>query len=85
MEVMRQQTASPGTSIELTFSEVVNGYKEVTQVSETGSRFNVCLSDLEAANLIGKLDHNVNNEFKRRYVPTVRGEAFYEACRPPMS
>ena len=83
MAVKGRQSANPGTSIELTFAEVVNGYKEVLQVSEPGSRFNICLSELEAAGLIGTLDHNINNEYRRRYVPTVRGEAFYDACCPP--
>ena len=71
-------------SAELTFDELAAAYRNLQNGTALGDEFVICLSNLEAADLLGQLKHLVNNEILPRYVSRSRGLAFYRACRPPV-
>lgn len=82
-EVEERNKAVPRLSVEFKFDELTRAYRSLQNHSSLGDEFVICLSNLEVADLIGRIDHKVNNEILPRYVSRSRGVAFYRACRPP--
>lgn len=82
-EVEMRNRAIPRPSTEFQFDDLSGAYRHLQNGARLGDQFVICLSNLEAADLIDKLDHKVNDEVMRRYVHTARGMAFYQACCPP--
>lgn len=81
-EVKIRNESFPRVSAEFKFDELSSAYRSLENVS-LGDDFVICLSNLEAADLIRRLDHMVNDGILPRYVSTARGTALYRACLPP--
>jgi hypothetical protein len=84
-EVTVRGEAIPRLSAEFKFDELSAAYKSLQNDAVLGDEFVICLSNLEAADLIARMDHYVNNEILPRYVSRPRGVALYRACRPPQN
>jgi hypothetical protein len=81
-EVKTRQEAIPRLPAEFKFDELSAAYSSL-QNAPLGDSFVICLSNLEASDLIARLDYKVNAEILPRYVSRARGTAFYRACEPP--
>lgn len=82
-EVKGRKMARPGTGVQFKFEELAEGYKVAIPGSKAGSDLILCLAGLESQALIQRFHQTVNNSTHLMYLPTPRGEAFFDACSEP--